>query len=231
MAEDDRERAARLIGEARAGGRRVLSEHDAKRVLACYGIPVTREVLVEHRAEVVGAAREVGYPLAMKACSSEVPHKSEQGLVHLDLRTESEALAAFDEITAGMRGLPGGVLVQEMVAGRRELAAGLVRDTDFGPCVMFGLGGIFTEILEDVVFAKAPLDEAEALAMMGEIKGRDILDAVRGMPAADRGELADLLIALGRIGLEHEAVEEIDLNPVILAGSRPIVADALIVLR
>jgi succinyl-CoA synthetase beta subunit len=231
MAEDDRERAARLIGEARAGGRRVLTEHDAKRVLSCYGIPVTREVLVASRQELSAAVASIGYPLAMKASSSEIPHKTEQGLLRLDLRTESEALRAFDEIATGMAGAQGGVLIQEMVPGRRELAAGLVRDADFGPCVMFGLGGIFTEILEDVVFAKAPLDEAEALAMMRDIKGGSILDAVRGIPAADRGELAGLLIALGRIGLDHEAVEEIDLNPVILAGSRPIVADALIVLR
>jgi succinyl-CoA synthetase beta subunit len=231
MAEDPREPAARLIDEARSGGRRVLSEHDAKQVLSCYGIPVTRELLVADRGEVVDAAREIGYPLVMKACSSEIPHKTEKGLIRLDLRSDAEALAAFDEITAGMEGLPGAVLVQEMVAGCRELATGLVRDADFGACVMFGLGGIFTEILGDVTFRKAPLDEAEAQAMLEDIEGRRILDAVRGMPAADRRMLAGLLIALGRIGLDHEAVQEIDVNPVILAGSRPVAADALIVLR
>jgi len=231
MAEGPQERAARLIEEARAGGHQVLSEHDAKRVLSCYGIPVTREVLVADRGEVLAAAREIGYPLVMKACSGEIPHKTEKDLLRLDLRSDPEALAAFDDITAGMHGLSGAVLVQEMVAGRRELAAGLVRDADFGPCVMFGLGGILTEVLSDVTFRKAPLDEAEALAMLEDIEGRRILDAVRGMPAADRGQLAGLLIALGRIGLDHEAVEEIDVNPVILAGSRPIAADALIVLR
>ncbi len=231
MAEGPRERAARLIDGARAGGHLVLSEHDAKRVLSCYGIPVTREVLVADRSEVLAAAREIGYPLVMKACSGEIPHKTEKGLLRLDLRSDPEALAAFDEITAGMHGLSGAVLVQEMVAGRRELAAGLVRDADFGPCVMFGLGGILTEVLGDVTFRKAPLDEAEALAMLEDIEGRRILDAVRGMPAADRGQLTGLLIALGQIGLDHEAVEEIDVNPVILAGSRPVAADALIVLR
>jgi len=118
-----------------------------------------------------------------------------------------------------------------MVAGRRELAAGLVRDADFGPCVMFGLGGIFTEILHDVAFRKAPLDEPDALDLLQGIKGRRILEGARGLPPADRGELADLLIRLGRLGREHPAVEEIDLNPIILAGSRPVVADALIVLR
>jgi succinyl-CoA synthetase beta subunit len=227
---DHTARAAQAIEAARAAGRRVLSEHEAKGVLAGYGIPVTREVLVAAREEVAAAAAAIGYPLVMKACSDELAHKTEQGLIRLDLRSEREALAAFDEISAARHGLPGGVLVQEMVAGRRELAAGLVRDSDFGPCVMFGLGGIFTEILHDVAFRKAPLDQADALDLLEEIKGRRILDDARGLPAPDRGQLAALLIALGRIGLEHPGVEEIDLNPIILTGSRPIVADALIVL-
>jgi succinyl-CoA synthetase beta subunit len=222
---------AQLLEAARAAGRRVLSEHEAKGVLAAYGIPVTREVLVTAREEVAAAAAAIGYPLVVKACSPEVAHKTEQGLVRLDVRTESEALRAFDEIAAGMAGAPGGVLIQEMVRGRRELAAGLVRDADFGPCVMFGLGGIFTEVLHDVAFRKAPLEQADALDLLQDIRGRRILDGARGLPPADRRELAALLIALGRLGLEHSAVEEIDLNPVILAGSRPVVADALIVLR
>jgi succinyl-CoA synthetase beta subunit len=229
--EADGARAAEIIRAAQAGGRRTLSEHEAKQILAGYGIPVTREVLVEAREEVVAAAAAVGYPLAMKACSAEIPHKTEKGLVRLDVRSEGEALLAFDEITAGLAGLPAGVLLAEMVPGGRELAVGLVRDADFGPCVMFGLGGVFTEVLHDVTFGKAPLDQADALAMLEDIRGHRILDEVRGMPAADRPALAELLIAVGQIGLEHPAVQEIDLNPVILAGARPVVADALIVLR
>ena len=229
--EADRARAAEIIRAAQAGGQGALSEHESKQVLAGYGIPVTREVLVDAREEVVAAAAAVGYPLAMKACSAGIPHKTEKGLVRLDVRSEGEALLAFDEITTGLAGRPGGVLMQEMVRGTRELAAGLVRDADFGPCVMFGLGGILTEVLHDVTFGKAPLDQADALDMLEDIKGRRILEATRGMPAADRPALAELLIAVGRIGLEHPAVQEIDLNPVILAGARPVVADALIVLR
>lgn len=223
--------AAQILQAARAAGRRVLTEYEAKGVLAAYGIPVTREVLVTSREEVPAAAAAVGYPLAIKACSAEIAHKTERGLVRLDVRREEEALRAFDEIAAGMAGAPGGVLVQEMVAGRRELAAGLVRDPDFGPCVMFGLGGIFTEILHDVAFRKAPLDEADALDLLRDIEGRRVLEGVRGLPPADRGQLAGLLIALGRIGLDHPAIEEIDVNPIILAGSLPVAADALIVLR
>jgi succinyl-CoA synthetase beta subunit len=224
-------RAAQIIEEVRAGGRQSLSEHEAKVVLSCYGIPVTSEVLVTGRQEVPAAAARIGYPVAMKACSTEIAHKTERGLVRLDVRDDGEAQAAFDEIAAGMQGAPGGVLVQEMVGGSRELAAGLVRDPDFGPCVMFGLGGIFTQILHDVAFRKAPLDESDARDLLAEIRGHRILAAARGLPAADHTALARLLIAVGRIGLDHDPVDEIDLNPIILTGKRPVVADALIVLR
>jgi len=229
--EPDRARAAGIIRAAQAAGASTLSEHESKQVLAAYDIPVTREMLVGARAEVAAAAAAIGYPLVMKACSAQIPHKTERALIRLDLRTEVEALEAFDDITARWAGEPGGVLLAEMIPGGRELAAGLVRDTDFGPCVMFGLGGVFTEILHDITFAKAPLDRADALAMLENIKGYRILDEVRGMPAADRPALARMLVAVGRIGLEHPAVREMDLNPVILAGARPVVADALIVLR
>jgi acyl-CoA synthetase (NDP forming) len=118
-----------------------------------------------------------------------------------------------------------------MIKGRRELVMGLTRDDQFGPCVMFGLGGVFTEILKDISFRRAPLEKSDALEMISEIRGHGILDAVRGMEAADKELLADMLIRVGRFGVEIDQVQEIDLNPVILSGSRPIVVDALIVLK
>jgi len=222
---------ARLLAQAAARGQTNLAEHEAKQVLAAYGLPVTREILVTSREDVGPAAAAVGYPVALKASSPDIPHKSEQGLVLLGLADEPAALAAYDAVATALARRPGGVLIQEMVAGRRELALGLVRDPDFGPCVMFGLGGIFTEILGDAVFRRAPLELADAHDMMEEIRSRRILEAVRGIPAADRGTLAEMLMSLGQIGLDHQAVAEIDLNPVILAGARPVIADALIVLR
>jgi len=231
MAADRVATAARILQEAASRGQRALAEHQAKQVLAEYGFAVTREILVTAREEVGPAAAGIGYPVVLKASSPEIPHKTEQGLVRLGLHDEAAALEAYDAISAALAGRAGGVLVQEMITGGRELALGLVRDPDFGPCVMFGLGGILTEALGDAVFRRAPLEAGEAHDMMEEIRGRRILDAGRGMPAADRGSLANMLIALGRIGLDHYAVAEIDLNPVILAGSRPVVADALIVLR
>ncbi len=226
----NRDQALKLIETARKEGRKTLSEYEAKQVLAAWDIPVTREVLVENRAALVGALNAIGYPLVMKGCAAEIAHKTEKNLVRVDIRGEAEAVAAFDEIMAGLDG-KGGVLVQEMIGGRRELVMGLTRDPQFGACVMFGLGGIFTEILKDISFRKAPLERHDAMEMMGDIKGHKILEAVRGMPAADTGTLADMLIRIGQIGVEIEAVAEIDLNPVILDGARPVAVDALIVVK
>lgn len=227
----NRDSAMQIIETARREGRKALSEYEAKRVLASYGIPVTREFLVGDGSAAAKAAAEIGYPLVMKGCSPEIAHKTERGLIHVDIRSDAEARRAFGEIMKGMDGQGGAVLVQEMIRGRRELVMGLTRDDQFGPCVMFGLGGIFTEILKDISFRRAPLEKNDALEMMKEIRGHGILDAVRGMEAADKDLLADMLIRVGRIGLEIDPVQEIDLNPVILSGSRPVAVDALILLR
>jgi acyl-CoA synthetase (NDP forming) len=220
-----------IIETALREGRTALSEHESKVLLASYQIPVTREMLAGTRDELISATQEIGFPVVIKACSPEISHKTEKGLIRIDIRNDDEALQAYDDITAGMGGSKGAVLVQELVKGERELVIGLIRDPQFGPCVMFGLGGIFTEILKDVSFRLAPLEERDALEMMGEIKAHKILDAVRGMEAADRGILTEMLITVGKIGLENDAIKEIDMNPVIISGSRPVAADALVVLQ
>lgn len=219
-----------IIEKALNEGRKALSEYESKQILAAYGIPVTREVLVDREELLEDAAREIGYPLVIKGCSADVSHKTEKDLIRLDIRGEEEARAAFREITAGIAGKDGAVLVQEMIRGKRELVMGLTRDPQFGPCVMFGLGGIFTEILKDISFRVAPLERGDAMEMMGEIKGCKILDMVRGMEAADRELLAQMLMNLGRLGLENDHVKEVDINPVILNGSRPVAVDALVLL-
>jgi len=225
------EKAAKIIDKAVKQGRKTLSEYEAKQVLAAYGIPVTKEVLAKDKTALEKGLKKIGFPLVMKGCSADIAHKTEKGLIHVDIRTAAEAKKAFREILAGMEGYEGGVLMQEMIKGRRELVMGLTRDPQFGPCVMFGLGGIFTEILRDVAFRRAPLEVRDAKEMMQEIKGRKILDAVRGMEAADQKTLVDMLIGVGRIGLDFDSIMEIDLNPVILSGSKPVVVDALIVLK
>jgi acetate---CoA ligase (ADP-forming) subunit beta len=220
----------KIIEKALKEGRNTLSEHESKQLLSLYSIPVTREILVEDRKDLSGAVNEIGFPLVMKGNSSSITHKTEEGLIEVDIRNEKEAGASFEKIMAKMEGRGDGVLIQEMIKGQRELAAGLTRDPQFGPCVMFGLGGIFTEILKDVAFRVAPLEKRDALDMMQEIKGHKILDAVRGLEAADLDTLSQILINVGRIGIENEQVKEIDINPLILAGARPVAVDALVIL-
>ncbi len=220
----------KIIDEAIGKGQTALSEFESKQLLASYGIPVTREALVENEENLIKTADDIGYPIVIKACSPDIAHKTENGLICVDIRNDDEAKVAFNQIIARMNGNGKTVLVQEMIKGKRELVAGLTRDSQFGPCVMFGLGGIFTEILKDISFRIAPLEKLDAMEMMQEIKGRKILDSIRGMDAADLNILADILIALGRIGLKNENIKEIDINPLILSGGIPVAVDALVVL-
>ena len=223
--------ASTVLENALREGRKTLSEYESKEFLKSYGIPVTRELLVRSREECVKAAQAVGYPLVLKGCSPSLAHKTEKGMVRVDLRNEQETLLAFDELTSRREGSEQEILVQEMIKGTRELVAGMTRDPQFGPCVMFGLGGIFTEILKDIAFRMAPLEKQDALDMTREIKAHKILEAVRGMPAADLDLLCDILIKVGKIGMENDLIQEIDINPLILAGAKPVAVDALIVLR
>lgn len=220
-----------LIDRALQEGRFTLSEFESKQLLAAYGVPVTRELLISDRSELPGAIREIGFPLVLKGCSADISHKTESGVIRVDIRSEAEAEAALDAILARMPGERPAVLVQEMVKGERELMVGLTRDAQFGPCVMFGLGGIFTEILEDVSFRMAPLTVNDAMSMMRDIRGNKILQAVRGMPAVDMDRMAEILVNTGRIGMEHERIKEIDVNPLKIRDGQPVAVDALVVLR
>jgi len=219
-----------LIDQAIKDGRTALSEYESKQILASYGIPVTPEELITKPEDLSEAIYKIGYPLVMKGCAAEIAHKTEKGLIRVDVRNEEEALTAYKEITAAMDGIEKAVLVQQMIKGQRELVVGLTRDPQFGPCVMFGLGGIFTEILEDTSFRVAPIETRDALEMIQEIKARKILEAIRGMEPVDKDMLADILIAIGRLGIENEAVKEIDINPLIISRGQPVAVDALVVL-
>ncbi len=220
-----------IIKDALKEGRKMLSEYESKKLLAHYGIPVTREIVVENLRQLKDAVSQIGYPLVLKAHSAQVAHKTEKGLVHVDIRNQEEAENAFKAILEKLEDEDKAVLVQEMVKGQRELVVGLTRDSQFGPCVMFGLGGIFTEILKDVSFRVAPLEKKDALEMMKEIKAHKILESVRGMPPADIELLSQILITVGQIGLEIEEIKEIDINPIILRGGGPVAVDALVVLE
>ncbi|MBU2234382.1 MAG: acetate--CoA ligase family protein, partial [Proteobacteria bacterium] len=146
-------------------GSKTLSEFESTRLLAGFGIPTAKGILAQNLEEVKKAAESIGYPVVLKACSPEVSHKTESGLVAVDLRNEADLELAFQKISGSSPAKGGGFLVQEMIKGGRELVVGMIRDPQFGPCVMFGLGGIFTEILGDVTFRPAPLSEADAAEM------------------------------------------------------------------
>ena len=220
----------KILDSAMEQKRKTLSEYESARLLANYDIPTAKATLVPNIEEARKAAGEIGYPVVLKVCSPEVSHKTEMGLVAVDLRTEADLDLAFKRISQSSSVKDGGFLVQEMIKGDRELVMGLIRDPQFGPCVMFGLGGIFTEILGDVSFRPAPLSELDAGEMIEEIKGHKILGAIRGMEAVDVSLLTQSLLAIGRIGMDHEEIQAIDVNPLIIQGNRPVAVDALVVL-
>lgn len=220
-----------IIAEAIKGGRTTLSENESKEILKHYHIPVTKEFTVADSDGLRDAAEQIGFPLVLKGCGAQLSHKTERNLVRVGIQSEAEALNVFQELYASIRDEQGEVLVQEMVQGRRELVVGLIRDDQFGPCVMFGLGGIMTEVLKDVVFRPAPLTKAQALRMIDSIRAKKILGSTRGMPAVDKDQLAEILMNIGKIGLEQEQVKEIDINPIIIDESRPVAVDALVVLN
>jgi acyl-CoA synthetase (NDP forming) len=221
--------AARIVEAALAAGQKALDEHQAKEILAAYGVPVTREGIARTEDEAVKIADGIGFPVAAKACAWEIMHKSGKGLIALNIRTEEALRDAFRSIRAAAGGkIP--ILIQEMVAGSREFVAGMTRFPGFGPCLLFGLGGVFTEALSDTAFRSAPLSSTEAEEMLADIRAKALLGAFRGLPAVDLPALAGILQAAGAIALLHPEIAEIDLNPLIIAESKPVVADALFVL-
>lgn len=221
-----------IIAKALERGQSALSEHDSKLLVEKYGVTIPIEKLASTADETAAAANELGYPIVLKACGPEISHKTERELVEVDLKREDEIREAFEKIRANLGSDPSeGVIVQKMVPGERELAIGLIRDPQFGPCVMFGLGGIFTEILRDTSFRVAPITEEDALQMMDDIRAKAILGPVRGKPPVNRELLAKALVGLAKIGIEQEDVAEIDVNPLIVApDGTPVAVDALVVL-
>jgi len=219
-----------LIQKALDRGAKNLSEFESKAVLSAYGIPVTSEKTVRTEEEALAAAADLGYPIVLKGSGESMSHKTEMDLIALDIRDERGLVDAFRGFRNRQDVTVDELLVQPMVKGNRELMAGLKRDPQFGPCVMFGLGGVLAEILDDVAIRVAPLSEFDAMEMLDDIRAKKILDAFRGKPPADRNKLAQLLIALGRLGLENKNIAEIDINPIKLVAGNPVAVDALVVL-
>lgn len=208
---------------------RALDEFESKRLLAGYGVPVVDEARAGDAEEALAAAERMGYPVVLKGCGAAFTHKTELGLVALNLADAGAVRAAAARLLSAMAGA-GELIVQPMVDGRREFLAGMSRDPQFGPVVTFGLGGIHAEALDDVALRIAPLTLDDARTMLGEIRARALLGPLRGMPAVDTAALARILVALSRLALERPDIEAIDINPLVVAGAQPVAVDALVLL-
>ncbi len=219
-----------IITQAIDNRQKCLSEYESKQVLKSVGITITDELLATTKDEARAAANKIGYPVVMKGCSDKLTHKTEMGMVRLGINNDDELLKNYDEISAVDMELDG-VLIQEMVNGSREFVIGLHRDPQFGPCVMFGLGGIFTEVLKDATFRIAPLTEEDAHEMVDEIKAKALLGNFRGNVAVDKEKLIKALIGVGEIGIKFQSVAEIDINPLIISEGTPVAVDGLVVLN
>ncbi len=204
-----------------------IDEYRAMEILRSYGIPTCRETLISTLEEAVASAHTIGYPVVLKSCATEIQHKTEQGLVHLNLQNDADVAKAYTDLQAKH---PAPVLVCEMVKGAREVMAGMTRFPGFPPCILFSIGGIFTEALEDYVVRLAPFGQAEALAQIDALKSRRMLDAYRGLASVNQEALASILVQLGNLSVHFPEIKEIDLNPIIItADGTPKVVDALFV--
>ena len=220
--------AAKLVSKGK--GRRIWDEFDSKQLLALCGIPVVDEQIAKTMGDALSFAREIGYPVVMKGLAPGEVHKTESGLVRLNLATSSGVKNAFEELMKRMNG-QGRILLQRQMSIDYELIAGYLLDAQFGPCVMFGLGGIFSELQRDVVFATAPLTEQSALELIFRIKGNKLLQGFRGMTPINQKAMAGVLVRLGNLGAACPAIEQIDINPLIVSGGNPVAVDASIILN
>ena len=203
-----------------------LSEQASKALLAEYGVPLADERVVDDAASAGAAADELGYPVVAKLNGDAIAHKTERGLVKLRLADRQAVEAAAAELLAAATPADGdvSVLIAPMVSGNRELIAGVVRDPQFGPTVMLGVGGILAEAVADVVFRPAPVDAITASEMIDDLATQKLLDAFRGEAAVDRSQLVDVIVGLGRLAAERTDVASVDINPLIVQPDGSVIA-------
>lgn len=227
--------AAAIIDQARQQGRSLLTEVEAKRLLAEAGIPVIETRLASSKEEAAAVAGELGYPVALKIVSEQISHKSDVGGVKLGLSSADEVTAAFDAIMEAARSAApdatlDGVSVQRMAEPGIEVITGMTTDAQFGPVLMFGLGGVLVEVLKDVAFRVVPITARDARQMVQEIQGFPLLQGHRGQEPADLEALEGLLLKLSEFIEAHPDVTELDLNPVFAYPKGAVAVDARIVL-
>lgn len=234
----DKKEISKILSSAIEEGRNTLTEYESKKVLSNWSIPVTETKLATTKIEAVNAARELKYPVVMKISSPDIIHKSDIGGVQVGLTSEIEVRHAFDDLISNVRSYDKnakihGVVVQKYVPDAREVVAGITQDKSFGPTVMFGLGGVWVEVLEDISFRLAPLSEKDAREMIEEISGYPVLSGGRGGTPADIDAVADILQKISQLPKKFEKISEIDLNPIFVLdnGQGAQVVDAQIILK
>ena len=225
-----------VIQKALLQRRYELLEPEAKELIETFGIKTTRRIVASSRADAIRAAVSLGYPVVLKIISPDISHKTDVGGVRLGIKDEEGVMAAYDEIIRNVHTKQPdvrihGILVEEMATPYTEVIVGGLRDTQFGPAVMFGLGGIFVEVFKDVSFRIAPVTEYEALDMIHDVKGSMILKGFRNMKALDISALVKTIIQVSGIMVSEGNIKEIDLNPVFVYPKGIIAVDARIVLH
>ena len=225
-----------IFAQAREEGRSYLLEPEAKIVCMEYGIPVTRFKVALSKDEAVKFADQISYPVVLKIVSPDILHKWDLGGVILNLKNAGEVKNAYNKILENAkRHKPDakilGVLVQEMAPSSTEVIVGSIKDAQFGPALMFGLGGVFVEVLKDVTFRIAPITEADAREMITEVKGYPILKGYRGQPPADIDAIVQILMNTSRLIIDHTEIKELDLNPIMVYDKGAKTVDARIILE
>ncbi len=227
--------ADEILNKAREENRTVLTEIEAKQILSEAGINCTDTRLATTRDEAVTISEKIGYPVVLKISSVDITHKSDAGGVKVNLPDKAAVEKAYDQIMAScIAKHPDadieGVAVQGMAKTGTEVIIGMTKDPSFGPVLMFGLGGIFVEVLKDVAFRIVPLEKNDASEMICEIKGKKLLEGYRGQDPADIPFLEDMLLKLSQFADKTEGIAEIDMNPVFAYKQGAVVVDARIIL-
>jgi acyl-CoA synthetase (NDP forming) len=217
-------------------GRKNLLEPEAKTVCVEYGIPVTKFKVAKNEAEAVKFAEEIGYPVVLKIVSPDIIHKSDVGGVIVGLKNAQEVRNAYKQILENVKKHKAdakivGVLVQEMAPSSTEVIVGAIKDPQFGPALMFGLGGIFVEVLKDVTFRVAPITIDEAREMITEVKAYPLLKGYRNQPPADIEAIVQILLNASRLVMDHQEIKELDLNPIMVYEKGAKTVDARIILE
>jgi acetyl-CoA synthetase (ADP-forming) len=225
-----------IINSIRSNGRHILNEIESKQVIKEAGLHVVNTDLAKTKDEAISISNRFGFPVAMKIISPEIIHKSDSGGIKLNIRTSEEVAKSYDDILCNIRkkypdAKIEGFSIQNMASPGVEIVVGMFKDEQFGPVLMFGLGGIFVEILEDVSFRIVPLTQKDALLMIQEIKGYKLLKGFRGMEAVDVSKLEELLIKMSDFVQYYPEIKEIDLNPVFAYKDCYLIVDARIILH